>query len=38
MCPKPNMIECYSGHSRCYTDNEKCVYNLTKESKHLMYC
>ena len=37
-CPKPNMIECYPGHSKCYTNNEKCVYNLTKDSKILMYC
>ena len=36
-CPKPNMIECHPGHSKCYTNIEQCVYNLTIELR-LMYC
>ena len=37
-CPHPNMIECYPGHTRCYTREQKCIYVLRKETKTLLYC
>ena len=37
-CPHPNMIECYPGHSTCYTTEQKCIYVLRKETKTLLYC
>ena len=33
-----NMNECYPGHSRCYTRDQKCIYNLTLGTETLMYC
>ena len=27
-CTEKHMYECYPGHSRCYTDDQKCMYNL----------
>ena len=32
------MHECYHGHSRCYTKDQKCTYNLTSDTQILMYC
>ena len=32
------MHECYPGHSRCYTKDQKCIYNLTSNTQMLMYC
>ena len=37
-CPHPDMIECYPGHSRCYTREQKCTYILDKETETLLYC
>ncbi len=37
-CPQQDMLECYPGHTRCFTRIEKCIYNLTKETQFLMYC
>ena len=32
------MFECYAGHRQCYSEQQKCIYNLTKETNFLMYC
>ena len=37
-CIDQNMHECYPGHSRCYTNDQKCIYNLTLDLQTLMYC
>ena len=37
ICVKQNMYECYPGHSRCYTKDQKCIYNLTLDTQILMY-
>ena len=37
-CMQRGMLECYAGHSQCYSEQEKCIYNLTKETLFLMYC
>ena len=36
-CPI-NMLEYYPGHSRCYKQDNKCVYNLSTTTQTLMYC
>ncbi len=33
-----NMLECYPGHSQCYTVPQKCNYNITRHTQTLMYC
>ena len=37
-CPEPNMYECYPGHTRCYTKEQKCYYLLNKQFKTLSVC
>ncbi len=37
-CHQNSMKECYPGHRQCYTQEEECVYNLTREQQTLMYC
>ena len=37
-CIQIGMLECYAGHSQCYSEREKCIYNLTKVTHLLMYC
>ncbi len=37
-CTDSNMYECYPGHSKCYTKDQHCIYNLTHEEGSLMYC
>ena len=37
-CAEKNMYECFPGHIKCYTEAQKCAYNLTKDTHTLMYC
>ena len=37
-CKEEGSYECYPGPSRCYTEDQKCVYNLTQDTQTLMYC
>ena len=37
-CVEQKIHECYPGHSKCYTNNQKCIYNLTSDTQMLMYC
>ncbi len=37
-CPQPDMVPCYPGHSRCFSQKEQCLYYLTKGTQFLMYC
>ncbi len=37
-CFKPDTFECYPGYTECYLQKERCIYNVTKYSKELMYC
>ena len=32
------MCECYPKHSRCYSKDQKCIYNITRDTQTLMYC
>ena len=36
-CVEQILYEYYPGHSRYYTKDQKCVYNLTLHMKTLMY-
>ena len=37
-CPRLNMTECYPGHSKCYTQEQKCTYLLDLDTNTLQYC
>ncbi len=37
-CKFRNLHPCYLGHSQCFKESERCIYNLTKEGNHLMNC
>ena len=37
-CSQLHMYECYPGLSKCYSEKEKCIYNLTQGLQILMYC
>ena len=37
-CAEIDMYECYPGHSRCYIKEQKCIYNITRDTQTLMYC
>ena len=37
-CLTANMIECYQGHTKCYTKEQRCQYSLDIASNTLLYC
>ena len=37
-CSQWHIYECHPGLSKCYSEKERCIYNLTKDRQILMYC
>ncbi len=37
-CPQPGMIECFPGSIVCFTDEERCQYNIGETTKVLVPC
>ena len=37
-CAEMDMYECYPGHSKYYIKDQKCMYNITRDTQTLMYC
>ena len=37
-CINKGMFSCHPFHSKCYSENQRCIYNISLETKALMYC
>ena len=37
-CPEQNMLECYPGHTKCYSEKQKCFYDIDQTTFTLKNC
>ena len=37
-CPQSNMLECYPGHSKCFTKDQVCLYNIDEATYTVTVC